>query len=479
MKNDIFESLIQSLPDIVYKIDSDGYFTFINNSISTLGYEIEELIGKQYSIIIHPDDIKSIQSSMILPDFKGKITDTDNAPKLFDERRTGERITKNLKVKLLPKGYNNKTQFPTGEIISSGLYDRQKNFLGTIGIIKDINKLIRTEKALILAEKHYRTIINNSSDIITILSPDGTILYKNKSIEINLGYKAFDLIGENELEFTHIKDKDKLNKILKEELKFSDSIYYIEHRYLHKDGSYRFFESSLKQIFDNKNEIATIIMYSRDITQRKEYEENLISLREKEILLKEIHHRVKNNMQIISSLLRLQSSKTKSRKTKELLMESQNRVSAMSLVHELLYMSDNLEQVDFKRYLQDISSLLFHTYNINAASIQIKSEVEDVHINIDKAIPCALIISELVSNSLKHAFPKTKKGEIKISLNKSKKGNYALTISDNGVGLPEGLDYKNTDSLGLELVNALTRQLGGNIKLVKATGTKFKITFPF
>jgi len=215
-----------------------------------------------------------------------------------------------------------------------------------------------------------------------------------------------------------------------------------------------------------------------ELTERKEAEKKIKkSLAEKEILLKEIHHRVKNNLQVISSLLYLQSNKAFEPTTMELFNESQNRIRSMALIHEQLYQSEDLVSINFIDYIKGLISHLSNSYQTELHKIKIEKKIENVQLSIDKAIPTGLIINELVSNSLKHAFPDNKKGKINIQMTLNKDKNVHLIIEDNGIGLPEELDPKNPDSLGLQLVNTLTKQLRGTIKYHTSKGTKYLITF--
>jgi PAS domain S-box-containing protein len=200
-----------------------------------------------------------------------------------------------------------------------------------------------------------------------------------------------------------------------------------------------------------------------------------VSLKEKELLLKEIHHRVKNNMQIISSLLGLQSSHVKDKRDKGLFEVSQNRVRSMALVHEKLYQSESLSGIDFQEYITDLVDELFKSYYLEER-VNITINAKNILVNIDDAIPCSLIIHELVSNALKHAFPDGRNGNITIDFYREGE-NSVLRIGDNGIGLPAGLDYQSTESLGLQLVNALTQQLRGTISVNAAEGTAFTIIF--
>jgi two-component sensor histidine kinase len=214
-----------------------------------------------------------------------------------------------------------------------------------------------------------------------------------------------------------------------------------------------------------------------DLTHKKEIELKLRKLlKEKEILLKEVHHRVKNNLQVISSILNLQSSYVKDQMTLDILRESQNRIKAMSFIHESLYRSDDFSFVNFSSYINSLSSNLVQTYIIKHTNIRLDLDLGDVNLNLDQAIPCGLIINELVSNSIKYAFPFKKQGKICIKLTKDGNKIY-LSVSDNGIGLPVNFDVENTDSLGLQLVYILVSQLDGDIKVINKKGTTFLFNF--
>ena len=201
------------------------------------------------------------------------------------------------------------------------------------------------------------------------------------------------------------------------------------------------------------------------------------SLYEKEILLKEIHHRVKNNMQIISSLLKLQTRKIPDKKTKELFKTSHQRVKTMALIHEKLYASSDLINIDFKNYVQKLTDQIFRHFMDTARNLSFNLDIDDIFLDINKAIPCGLIINELVTNSLKYAFPNSANGKIDISLKKKSTQGIELRIKDNGIGLPEKIDMENPDSLGLQIVQALVNQLHGKIDFSSKNGTEFFIRF--
>lgn len=201
-------------------------------------------------------------------------------------------------------------------------------------------------------------------------------------------------------------------------------------------------------------------------------------LSERNILFKEIHHRVKNNLQVISSLLSLQSSFIGNEETKEMFKNSQNRINSMGILHEMLYRSDNVEKINFKEYLQELVATLMNSMNRANRTIQFHIRAEDVFLNLDTAIPLGLIINEIITNSLKYAFIENNTGEITIVIEKVSPPKYCMFLGDNGIGLPLNIDFKNTKSLGLKLINKLSAQLRGTIKRdTKRKGTFYTLNF--
>lgn len=220
---------------------------------------------------------------------------------------------------------------------------------------------------------------------------------------------------------------------------------------------------------------AIVLAVVRDATERKRIEAQASEARE--MYFKEVHHRVKNNLQVISSLLFLQSTHTTDPHTLEILKESQSRVTSIALIHEKLYRSPELVRLDFAEYVRDLGNDLFRTYGVDQQNIGFRMSVEDVHLEIDTAIPCGLIINELVSNALKYAFAPDTEGEIVIELSQPAPQEFLLAVSDSGVGLPKDFDWRASSSLGLRLVNDLTRQLDGTIEMKVDKGTTFRIAF--
>lgn len=233
----------------------------------------------------------------------------------------------------------------------------------------------------------------------------------------------------------------------------------------------------LYPIENNNNEVEEVSGIGFDITENKINESKIIqSLKEKEILLKEVHHRVKNNMQVISSILNLQSSYVKDTYALNLLKECQNRVKSMAFIHESLYQTKNFESVNFSEYVTTLTKNLIHTYSVNTQKIKLILTLDKLFLNLDTSIPCGLIINEIISNSLKYAFPNDRDGIIFVTL-KVNRHKVMIEAGDNGVGIPDTIDIKETQTLGLQLVDTLIEQLGGTLELDRTKGTKFIIEF--
>jgi PAS domain S-box-containing protein len=245
----------------------------------------------------------------------------------------------------------------------------------------------------------------------------------------------------------------------------------------------RSFDCQVEPLRDANGDTIGVIGIALDISERKLAEEQVkTSLKEKEALIKEIHHRVKNNLQVISSLLNLQAGYITDESARFVFKESQNRLKAMSLIHEKLYQSEDLTSIDFSGYIRNLAVHLFRSYKVDANAVNLQIDVDPIVLDIDRAIPCGLIINELVSNALKYAFPNCKAsageaGEIRIDLHGDNDRNLTLVVRDNGIGFPSDLDFRNTSTLGLQLINTLTDQIEGNITLERNGGTAFKIVF--
>ncbi len=344
-------------------------------------------------------------------------------------------------------------------------------------------KLLQNSKeTLEKRETHLSLITDNMMDLITRSNSKGEYEYISPSVRKILGYKPQNMLEKNIFDFVHPDDLEKVKSSMQEavytpSLSGTEYISEVEYRHKTSSGGYIWIETTGKPIFDHEKGLKGFVFSSRNINDRKHAEKQIkTSLEEKEVLLKEIHHRVKNNMQIISSLLSLQSRYIKDENHLAIFKESQNRVRSMAMIHEGLYRTQNLARINFEKYIENLMSALFSSYGIDQKVIKQKMDLNEVLLDIDTAIPCGLILNELVTNSLKHAFPNGKKGEIAVLLSQKDENKLKMIVEDNGKGFPENIDFKNTESLGLQLVNTLVDQLKGEIELERNNGTRFILT---
>ena len=259
----------------------------------------------------------------------------------------------------------------------------------------------------------------------------------------------------------------------KKSVRFESSI-------LDASGGSRWVSSLLTPIFDDADSLKKFVIVDTDISPNKELEEKLkSSLSEKEILLREIHHRVKNNLQVIISLLNLQSGYIQDEKTLRIIKEGENRVRSMALVHEKFYQSEGISEIDFAEYTEKLCQYIFQSFPETASRVKLTVESDKVAFDLDTAMPCGLLINEIVSNSLKYAFPDGRAGEIVIKLKLEKENKIKISVIDNGIGMSQEFDLKNPSTLGLQLIDALTSQLNGEVEMLRSEGTIFNITFTY
>ncbi|MFI5211577.1 MAG: PAS domain S-box protein, partial [Ignavibacteria bacterium] len=281
---------------------------------------------------------------------------------------------------------------------------------------------------------------------------------------------------EQMLKSIYEEDRDFTNKLINEAIREKKS-YINEDRIIRPGGEIRFVRVMGEPIVDENGNLTGMQGTMQDITDFKRINDELMrSLGEKELMLKEIHHRVKNNLQIVSSLLRLQSEKIKDKTTVEYFLLTEQRVKSMALIHQQLYKSKDLSMINFKDYLKELCSYLFFVNGVSSSRINLNILVEEIYFGIDTALPCGLIVNELVTNSIKHAFPDGRKGNISISLIESKDAGNQLVVKDDGVGAGK-LDFKNGDTLGMELVDTLTEQIEGRLEVNTDCGTEIRIIF--
>ncbi len=389
-----------------------------------------------------------------------------------------------------------------GNLFWGNLATKQINVAGKVihlVRVSDITESKQAEKELELQAVITR---NMAEGICLVRVADGVIVYANPKFEKMFGYEPGELNGKPaavvNYEDERMSAEEVAHTLINEILQHGEATYEVHN--IKKDGT-PFWCRATTSIFDHPEYGSVLVGVQQDITEQKQAEDKIkSSLKEKEVLLKEIHHRVKNNLQIVDSLLQMQARRTKERQAAEILLDSQNRIASIALVHEKLYRSEDLANIDFAQYIPDLTTHLFDTYNVSSDTITLTIRVDSISLEIDTAIPCGLIINELVSNSLKYAFPANREGEIQIEFydnsdsSKSCKDAWQterlggtldspshtlmLIVRDNGIGISEAFDIENTQSLGLTLVQGLVEQLEGTIDLDRSQGTEFRITFP-
>lgn len=353
------------------------------------------------------------------------------------------------------------------------------NLLKMVGeMLGNIIRRKRVEQALRVSEERYARAINAGKVGIWELNIKTDRVYIDSNLKAMLGYSEHEISDNfhDWLNLIHPQDIESFKLELDSYLKGLKFKYEIQHRMRHKNGNYLWFLARGTLTKDREEQPDYIAGSNTDITTQKQIEDRLkISLKEKYVLLKELHHRVKNNLQIISSLLRLQARNIQEPKILNVFQDSQNRIRAMAIIHEKLYQSTDLAKIKIYDYIKKITSNLLDSYQVNN-NIEIKLNIENFYLKIDTTIICGLIINELVSNSIEHAFTDNNQGKIKIIFSNLGNNQYLLNVSDNGVGITK--DYFNQEqSIGLQLVWNLVEQIEGSISCYTTSGASFNITF--
>jgi PAS domain S-box-containing protein len=452
-----FYSLLEALPDVIYFKDESGRNLIVNRSVEELtGLKREEIIGKRDDEIF-PENLAA------------------------QYRESDEKVFKNKK----PHRFYEKTGQGSGktryfETIKAPVFDLQGNFAGIVGISRDITENKTLEKALIESERKFRLLADNARDVIFRyeLLPEMRCAYISPAVKNLVGYAPEEYLADPELllKVAHPDDRHIIEDLVRGKFPSEPVIY----RAIARDGRLIWLEQSNAPVFDDSGKLVAVEAIVRDITRRIELERQLeSSLREKEVLLREIHHRVKNNMQIISSLLNLQAAQVQHSEFTSIIKDCQNRIRSMALVHEHLYQSKNLSSINFAEYLNKLIVHLYNVHLVKQEKVELEIDVEDLYLDIGMAIPLGLLVGEIISNSFKHAFPGERKGKVRVSLKEVSPFSYRLEISDNGIGLPAGFELKESKTFGLQLISLLSDQIGVRLEVERSGGTKFVLNFEY
>ncbi|MCC7558705.1 MAG: PAS domain S-box protein [Methanobacteriaceae archaeon] len=431
--------------------------------------------------------IKSMQNGLLVFDDKDTLMEVNKAANLIgvNEESIGKNFYDIFKdfpdIKSFYQGHQSESEiflpYPWNlwiQLQITTIVDNESN-MGKMLIIQDVTNRKMMEHQLSDSEERYKVLTDLSPDAILVIIGN-KIVFANKS-----SYKLFgakgpkEIIGQNILGFLHPEFKDICENRLYQVYIERKSLNFLEEKIISLDNQIKDIEIGDVPITYNNEPAVQLVI--RDITERKKLEKRLKkSLDEKDLMMKEIHHRVKNNLMVIQSLLNLQSRYIKDPAVLNIFKESQNRAKSMALIHQRLYQSKDLKRIDFGEYAQALAIDLFNSYITDYNKINLDINVESVMLDINTSIPLGLILNEILSNSLKYAFPKDKKGNIKVEF-LSKNSHYELIVSDNGIGLPADFDLEKSDSLGFKLIYGLSDQINAEVKVNKDNGTEIEIVF--
>jgi len=369
---------------------------------------------------------------------------------------------------------------PDGEIRwmygrSDLVRDDEGKPLRYIVVLFDITARKRAEEALHVNELRFRGMTEQLADMLFVTDAQGIITYVSPACKRLFGRSPEQVVGSAFTGFLPEYERSRTLELFRATANRRNPAQQMDLVFRHANGSH--FAGELSTSILSKDGVVNgTIGLVRDVTERKRRDQELkASLREKEVLLKEIHHRVKNNLQIISSLISLQASRVKDEESRVLFDESRSRIRALALVHERLYWSESLASIDFKEYLKGVIQDLLHAGGNEHITIDL--DADSVSLDIDQAIPCGLIVNELCTNALKHAFPDKTRGRIAVSLRECDDGSVLLAVRDDGIGLPADLDVFRETSMGMTLVTSLVDQIGGSLAVDRNGGTAFALTF--
>jgi PAS domain S-box-containing protein len=467
--DDRYRFMANNVPDIIYSLDGEGKIVSINNSaFMRYGYNENDAIGKPFLNYIHPEDREIIIKSFL---------------RAQDEKR---KITTGLRFRIV-SGNGSIYWF---ELNAQARFDNNNQYLGEEGVLRDITKRKQVEDELLRAkekaEEHERTILESqkTARLGTYELNVSSGIFKTSIIMDDVfGFKEkYKHTIEEWVSYIHPEDRAMMADYLMNYVIASGNPVDKEFRIVKaNDKTTRWMHALGKLEFDSNGNVTKLIGTAQDITEHKQAEETIIkSLREKETLIRELYHRTKNTMQVIRSMIALQANEySENLEIQQLVEKTGDRIQAISLVHQMLYESQDLSQISIKNYIHELSLLILNSYMNSNDRIVINLQIDDQYFLLDTAIPLGLILNELITNSLNHAFPDNRKGIINITLSKEDSGNNILQYSDNGVGVVDGFNFRNNKTLGLKLVHSIgEQQMCGKVDIENNNGISYTLEFP-
>jgi len=459
-----YRYLYNNVPAAIYKVDFKNQKLLEVNDVfyKYLGFSKEEIIS------LSPYDLLTEESRKLFMERVGKMARGIEVPtaveyEIFNKK--GERLWMRLD--------------------NYYIYDTEGQVIAADVVAHDITESKQVESqreaaldALRKSEDKYRTLIETTDTGYVIIDQDGLVRDANSEyVRLTGHHDLSEIVGRSVLQWTAESQKEKNAEAVKACFD-KGYIRNLEVDYMDAKGDVTPIEINATCIeIEGKTHTITIC---RDITRRRLAEEKIrASLREKDILIREIHHRVKNNLQVISSLLGLQARSSGNPELTEMFNGIQGRIRSMAMIHETLYDTKDFTRIELSSYVKALSQSLFNTHNINPGKINLTIQTGgEIYVDITKAIPCGLVLNELISNALKHAFPADRKGKLQIIISETKNAEIDIVVRDNGVGLPDNIDIHQPQTLGLELVNGLVKnQLDGQIEVRRNNGTKIRLKF--
>ena len=444
-----FEKLCELVPDLLCIASTDGYFKRLNLTWEhTLGFSLEELLSQPFLDFVHPDDIEATHQAI---------------EKLKDEKTA--HFTNRYRTK---DGSYRWLEWNAGAVQGEPLI---------YASARDVTIQKLAEESLRESEERYRNLAELTPDGL-LIHAGGKILFANHAAANILGATTpEELLGKKLLNFVHPDFHAVVIERVKELTDNTNKVPLIEEKLIRLDHIVIDAEvAAFPFKYGGENAVQVVF---RDITDRKRAEAQIAkSLEEKEILLRELYHRTRNNMSIIMAMLEIQASHFDDPRLRKALANTQNRIRSMALVHQKLYEANDLSRINLKEYIHELVALLMSSYTVSSNQVSIVEDMEDVFTLIDTAIPCGLILNELISNTFKYAFLEERRGEIKIQLHRNESREVELCVADNGVGVPPGFDFRHNGHLGMQNIFVLAEyQLHGQIKFDTSQGVACYLKF--